>query len=61
MLAVVPAMFSMKPCSVSFSDGWKIMAPQLTLETVPAFLSELKTELITLSRADLGAFWETID
>lgn len=37
------------------------MAPELTLETVPAFLSELKTELITLSRADLGAFWETID
>lgn len=27
----------------------------------PPFLSELETELITLSCADLGAFWETID
>ena len=37
------------------------MMPLLTLETVAPFLSEQETELITLSCADLDAFWETID
>lgn len=52
----------MKPCnSASFSNVWKTATPLLNLETVAPFLSELETELITLSCADLGDFWETID